>query len=113
MCSTLFFDIILLVIYLIQINYFLIYIIVINILAFFIMGYDKYLAKNNKWRISEASLIFISLILGSIGAYLGMYKFRHKTKHIKFTVGIPVIFILNVITIYYLYKYGIIEAGIF
>ena len=71
------------------------------------MGYDKYLAKNNKWRISEKAIFTLSLLLGSIGTYLGMYKFRHKTKHLKFTIGIPVIFIINIITIYYMYKYNI------
>lgn len=71
------------------------------------MGYDKYLAKNNKWRISENTFLFISLILGSIGTYTGMYKFRHKTKHIKFTIGIPLIFTINIITVYYMYKYNL------
>ena len=89
-------------------KYFIIYVLVINILSFLIMGYDKYLAKNNKWRISEATLIFFSLILGSIGSYLGMQKFRHKTKHLKFTIGIPFIFILNILTLYLLFKYNII-----
>ena len=75
------------------------------------MGYDKYLAKNYKWRISESTLLFCSLILGSIGSYIGMYKFRHKTKKLKFTVGIPVMFILNIITIYFLFNYKIIKLS--
>lgn len=109
MRSTPFFDIIFLVINLIQTNHFIIYILCINILSFLIMGYDKYLAKNNKWRISEKTLILFSLFFGSVGTYLGMYNFRHKTKHIKFTIGIPLIFIINLTTIYFLYKYEILQ----
>lgn len=72
------------------------------------MGYDKFLAKNNRWRISENTFIFISIIFGSIGTYIGIYKFKHKTKHIKFTVGIPLIFIINLISIYYIYTLNIL-----
>ena len=53
----------------------------------------KYKAKKNLWRIPEATLLTIALIGGSLGSLLGMYTIRHKTKHLKFTVGIPVILI--------------------
>jgi len=102
LCSTLFFDIILLVINLIETKYFIIYFLVINIISFLIMGYDKYLAKRNKWRISENMLFFFSAILGSLGTFIGMHYFRHKTKHIKFVIGIPIMFILNAIITYYI-----------
>ena len=52
---------------------------------------DKYMAKKNLWRVSELTLLTIALLGGSIGSLLGMYMVRHKTKHPKFTVGIPVI----------------------
>jgi len=52
--------------------------------------------------LNEKTLFLIALILGGIGIYIGMYLFRHKTKHVKFTVGIPLIIILNILTIYYL-----------
>ena len=95
----------------IELKYFIIYFLCINIFSFLMMGYDKYLAKNYKWRISENTLLLLSLLLGSIGSYIGMYKFRHKTKKTKFTLGIPLSFILNIITIYFLFKYNIITMS--
>ena len=79
-----------------------IYFFIINLLAIFLMKYDKVKAINNQYRVSEKTLFLIALILGGIGIYIGMYLFRHKTKHVKFTVGIPLIIILNILTIYYL-----------
>lgn len=79
-----------------------IYFFIINLFAIFIMKYDKVKAINNQYRVSEKALFLIALILGGIGIYIGMYLFRHKTKHVKFTVGIPLIIILNILTIYYL-----------
>lgn len=79
-----------------------IYFFIINLFAIFLMKYDKVKAINNQFRISEKTLFLIALILGGIGIYIGMYLFRHKTKHVKFTVGIPLIIILNILTIYYL-----------
>lgn len=81
---------------------FIIYLIFINIISFFITGYDKYLAKNNKMRISENSLFTLAIIFGGLGVYIGMYKFRHKTKHVKFTIGIPIIIVINILLAYYL-----------
>lgn len=72
-------------------NSVLIYILLINILGFLLMYIDKQKAIKNEWRISEATLISISIIGGSFGVYLGMNKFRHKTKHNKFKIGIPII----------------------
>ena len=79
-----------------------IYFFIINLFAIFLMKYDKVKAINNQYRLSEKTLFLIALILGGIGIYIGMYLFRHKTKHVKFTVGIPLIIILNILTIYYL-----------
>ena len=79
-----------------------IYFFIINLFAIFLMKYDKVKAINNQYRVSEKTLFLIALILGGIGRYIGMYLFRHKTKHVKFTVGIPLIIILNILTIYYL-----------
>lgn len=79
-----------------------IYFFIINLFAIFLMKYDKVKAINNQYRISEKTLFLIALILGGVGIYIGMYLFRHKTKHVKFTVGIPLIIILNILTIYYL-----------
>ena len=82
--------------------YFCIYVALINIIGFFVMMLDKNRAKTGKYRISEKAIFFIALILGSIGVYLGMYKFRHKTKHLSFTVGIPICIIINLFTVYYI-----------
>jgi len=82
--------------------YFVIYIIVINLIGFLTMYIDKTKAKKGKYRISEKAIFIISLLLGAIGVYIGMYKFRHKTKHISFTVGIPICIIINMFCIYYI-----------
>lgn len=66
------------------------------------MKIDKSKAKNGKYRISEKAIFIIALLLGGIGIYIGMYKFRHKTKHLSFTVGIPVCILINIFTIYYI-----------
>lgn len=67
------------------------YFIIINIISFAMYGIDKKLAKNHAWRISEAALISVAVIGGSVGAIIGMYVFHHKTRHMKFVIGIPVI----------------------
>ena len=67
------------------------YLIIINAAAFILMLADKIKAKRGAWRIPEATLMGIAAIGGSVGALAGMYTFRHKTKHIKFTLGIPLI----------------------
>lgn len=83
------------------------YFIFINLFGYFIMWYDKKMAIKRNPRVAEKTIFTICLILGSIGVFLGMYKFRHKTKHITFTVLVPVIFILNIFTVYYILQYGI------
>lgn len=70
---------------------FWIYMVVINIVTMTVYYIDKEKAKRNKWRISEATLIGLAAMGGFAGAFLGMKIFRHKTKHIKFVVGIPLI----------------------
>ena len=72
-------------------KYFLLYLLLINALGFLLMLIDKWKAKHNRWRIPEATLMGVAAIGGSIGSLVGMYTFRHKTKHIKFTLGIPLI----------------------
>lgn len=81
------------------------YIIIINIISFFIMLYDKRQAIYHNFRISEKTIFIISLLLGGIGTYVGMYVFRHKTKHLKFTIGIPIVIILNIISVFYIFNY--------
>ena len=86
-------------------EYFKIYLIVINITAFAMMGIDKKRAKKHEWRIPEARLFGAAFIGGGTGAVLGMYFFRHKTKHWYFVVGMPLIMILNFAIIYLLAIY--------
>ena len=74
-------------------KYFLWYLLLINAAAFILMLVDKRKARKNRWRIPERTLILSALFGGSIGALLGMYTFRHKTRHLKFTLGIPAILI--------------------
>lgn len=81
------------------------YIIIINIISFFIMLYDKKQALYHNFRISEKTIFIVSLLLGGIGTYVGMYVFRHKTKHLKFTIGIPIVIILNIISVFYIFNY--------
>ncbi|TQW21210.1 DUF1294 domain-containing protein [Clostridioides difficile] len=82
-------------------NFILIYFIVINSIAFFSMYIDKKRAIRNEWRIKEATLMSIAVIGGSIGSIIGMYSFRHKTIHIKFTFGIPFILFLQFLLVYF------------
>lgn len=74
----------------------MLYIIIINSIAFVVFGIDKQKAVKNKWRISENTLIGLALIGGSAGALIGMRCFHHKTRKKKFLVGIPLILILQI-----------------
>ena len=70
-----------------------------NIVAFFVYGIDKLKSKKGKWRIPEATLLGIAAIGGSLGCILGMYTVRHKTKHPKFTIGMPVILAIQIMVV--------------
>lgn len=77
-------------------KYLLLYLFIINAIGFFLMLSDKRRAKKKLWRIPEARLMTVAAIGGSIGSLWGMYTFRHKTKHPKFTIGIPLILVLQI-----------------
>lgn len=79
-----------------------VYIIVINVITFFVFGKDKYAAKKDKWRISEATLFLITFLGGGIGAMLGMKFLHHKTKKFKFAFGIPFITFIECVLLVYL-----------
>ena len=74
----------------------LIYLVAINVVTFFAYGIDKWKAKRSKWRISEATLLGMAVIGGSIGAWLGMRVWHHKTMHKKFQFGIPLIIVAQI-----------------
>ena len=78
------------------------YLLAVNIVTFLLYGIDKYKATKGKWRISEATLLTMAAIGGSIGAWAGMRLWHHKTMHKKFKYGIPVIIILQVALAVYL-----------
>ena len=75
------------------------YLLIINAVTFVLMLIDKYKAKNNLWRIPERTFLIFALLGGSVGCLGGMYAVRHKTKHISFTAGIPVILTLQIVLI--------------
>lgn len=81
-------------------KFIIVYIIIVNLTLFILMGVDKRRAKLHKWRISEKSLFLFSLFGGSIGGIIGIYTFKHKTRHLKFTFGFPIILILQLIILY-------------
>lgn len=83
-------------------KYFLLYLLLINAVGFVLMLIDKWKAKHNRWRIPEATLMTVAALGGSVGSLLGMYTVRHKTKHIKFTVGIPLILVAQIFAAIYL-----------
>ena len=77
----------------------LVYLFIINAAGFILMLVDKIKAKKNIWRIREVTLFLVAALGGSLGSLLGMYTFRHKTKHITFTFGIPLILAVQIMTV--------------
>lgn len=73
-----------------------VYLALINLLTFAVYGIDKRKAQKNAWRIKESTLLLLAAVGGSVGALLGMQIFRHKTKHPKFTVGVPLILLVQI-----------------
>ncbi len=81
----------------------------VNVVAFFMYGIDKWKAKKDKWRTSEATLMWLAVIGGSIGAWLGMKVWHHKTMHKKFRYGLPLIIIVQIALIIFAYEYIMIN----
>lgn len=82
------------------------YLIIINIFTFLLYGLDKWKAKHHRWRISESALLLAALVGGSVGALSGMYGFHHKTLHKKFTIGVPIFLIVQVMLfVWFLSRY--------
>lgn len=78
-------------------KYFAIYLLIVNAIGFLLMLIDKRKAIRHRWRIPEKTLFFTAAIGGSAGSIMGMYIFRHKTKHLQFTLGMPAILIAQLI----------------
>jgi len=83
-----------------------IYLLFINVFGLLSMWHDKKMAQTGNWRVKEKTLFLIALAGGSIGSLIGMYKFRHKTKHLSFKYGIPFIIVLQVFCIV-VYKFNL------
>lgn len=77
-------------------KYLLIYLLIMNALGFLLMLADKRRARKNRWRIPERTLMTVAALGGSVGSLLGMYTFRHKTRHRKFTLGIPALLVAQI-----------------
>jgi len=74
-----------------------IYVVIINLISFVVMGVDKYKARKRTWRIPESTLFVLAIIGGSIGSIAGMHLFHHKTRHWYFLYGMPAILIIQVL----------------
>lgn len=78
------------------------YLILINALAFLLMLADKHKARKKAWRIPEATLLTVAALGGSLGATIGMHLFRHKTRKLKFSLGLPLMLIAHILLLYFL-----------
>lgn len=87
--------------YLMQHRVLLIYLAVVNILTIIVFGVDKMNAKANRQRVRIVTLLGLAFIGGSVGALIGMYGFHHKTKKAYFTVGVPLILLMQVVVLFY------------
>lgn len=86
----------------------IIYLIAINVIAFFLYGLDKWKAKRDKWRIRESTLLGLAAIGGSAGAWLGMGIWHHKTQHKQFKYGVPLILFAQIVLAILLWYFDII-----
>ena len=84
-------------------SYLAYYLLAINVVTFIVYGIDKYKAKKAKWRIPEATLLLLAVLGGSIGAWMGMKVWHHKTMHKKFKYGIPAILLIQFALMAYLH----------
>ena len=80
----------------------------VNLLAFALYGIDKAKAKRGAWRIPEATLLLVAFLGGSVGALLGMELFRHKTKHWKFKILVPLFLVMHIALAVYIFKSGLL-----
>ncbi len=92
-----------------ELKYVILYVILINAFGLAIMALDKFKAEKGFWRVPEKTLFVVTLLGGGIGTIIGMYAFRHKTKKLKFTIGLPTILISEIAIIIYLLYKGILQ----
>lgn len=77
------------------------YLLVVNVLTFVVYGIDKWKARRGRWRVPEATLLVLAAAGGSVGAWVAMQLFRHKTQKKKFRYGVPVLFVLQLAAVVY------------
>ena len=82
-----------------------IYLILINLIAVIVTIYDKLCAVKRRWRVKESTLLLLSALGGSICMYITMLLIKHKTRHIKFMLGIPLILIIQIIIVFLIWRY--------
>ena len=82
----------------------LLYLLIVNAVSFLLMLVDKQKARRKLWRIPESTLFLMAAMGGSIGALAGMYTFRHKTRHLKFTLGVPAILVAQIAAVFLLVR---------
>lgn len=82
----------------------LLYLLIVNAVSFLLMLVDKQKARGKLWRIPESTLLLTAAIGGSIGCLAGMYQFRHKTRHLKFTLGVPAILVAQIAAVFLLVR---------
>ena len=87
-----------------MLKYFLSYLLIINLITFLLYAIDKRRSIRKAWRIPESVLMGFAAVGGSVGALLAMLLFRHKTKHAKFTVGVPLILVAQIVAAIFFYK---------
>ena len=87
-----------------MLKYFLSYLLIINLITFLLYAIDKRRSMRKAWRIPESVLMGFAAVGGSVGALLAMLLFRHKTKHAKFTVGVPLILVAQIVAAIFFYK---------
>ncbi len=80
-----------------SLTYLIAYMVLVNIIGFALMGIDKRKARKNAFRVPEATLFAMAIIGGSLGSFLGMHLFRHKTKHLSFIIGMPAILVIQIV----------------
>lgn len=85
-----------------------IYLLIVNIVGFIMSAADKSAAKKHKWRVPEKNLFAVSLLGGAVGTYISMLLFRHKTKHKRFMIGIPLIILAQIFLFAFLINKGVI-----
>ncbi len=89
-------------------KYFVLYLIIINLIGVGAMALDKYKAEKDKWRISEMTLFMITFLGGGIGTTFAMFKFRHKTQKWYFRYGFPIILVLEIMILITMFAKGLI-----